>query len=134
MLRRRGGRRRELSFAGRAPGVRAQRRRYRRLTKRNRSRLDVALGPFGVVTVTSTLAAASAGATAVIDVGEFTLNEVAPTLPKLTAVAPVKWLPVILIVVPPPAGPLRGESARTLGAGSPLVTPKAMIAPSRLPT
>jgi hypothetical protein len=89
--------------------------------------------PPGVVTVTSTRAGLSAGETAVIEVAELTVNEAAPLLPKLTAVAPVRLAPLILTLVPPVEDPRGGETLRTLGGG-PLVAPKPISAPSRLPT
>ena len=54
--------------------------------------------------------------TAVILVAELTVNEVAATPPKLTAVAPVKFVPVIVIDVPVP--PLVGVNAVTVGGGT----------------
>lgn len=41
-----------------------------------------------------------------MEVEEATVNEVAAVPPKLTPVAPVKFVPVIVIVVPPARGPL----------------------------
>ena len=44
------------------------------------------------------------------------LQEAAPAAPpKLTPVAPVKPLPVMTTLVPPPTGPLAGETPDTLG-------------------
>ena len=40
---------------------------------------------------------------------------VAAVAPKLTAVAPVKLVPVIVTLVPPVAGPLVGETDVTVG-------------------
>jgi hypothetical protein len=59
-----------------------------------------------------------AGAVAVIEVALLTVNEVALLLPNLTAVAPVKLVPVIVTLVPPEAGPLVGEIAVTVGAAT----------------
>jgi hypothetical protein len=75
--------------------------------------LDV---PLGVVTVTLTEPAGSAGEVAVIDVLEFTVKLVAATPPKLTAVAPVKLVPVMPTLVPPAVVPLLGESEVIDGA------------------
>ena len=61
--------------------------------------------PPGVTTVTSTTPAAPAGLVAVIWVSELTVKLLAATVPKSTAVAPVKPVPVIVTVVPPAAGP-----------------------------
>jgi hypothetical protein len=57
--------------------------------------------PPGVVTLT--LPDEPVPTTAVILVAELTVNDVAATPPKLTAVAPVKLVPVIVIEVPVPA-------------------------------
>jgi hypothetical protein len=54
--------------------------------------------PPGVVT--NTLPEAPAAITAVILVADTTVNEAAGVLPKLTAVAPVKLVPVIVTIVP----------------------------------
>ena len=58
-----------------------------------------------------------AGAVAVIWVAELTEKPVAAVAPKLTAVAPVKLVPVMVTLVPPVAGPVVGETAVTVGAG-----------------
>ena len=54
----------------------------------------VALVPVAVVTVTSTSPRDPAGETAVIEVDELTAKLVAATAPKLTPLAPVKFVPV----------------------------------------
>ena len=74
----------------------------------NLSALLVGLAPLGVVTVTSTVPALSAGEVQVMEVSETTLTLVAAVTPKLTAVAPVKPTPLMVTVVPPAAGPLLG--------------------------
>ena len=56
--------------------------------------------PFAVVTLT--LPVVPAATTAVILVALTTVNEVAAVPPKLTAVAPVKFVPVIVTVCPVP--------------------------------
>jgi hypothetical protein len=76
----------------------------------------VAEVPPGVVTVTSTVPAEPAGEVAVMLVSLTTVNEVAAVLPKLTAVAPVNPLPVIVTDVPPASGPAVGEIPVTTGA------------------
>jgi hypothetical protein len=78
----------------------------------------VALVPPGVVTVTSTAPAEPAGEVAVIWVAELTVKVVALVLPSFTAVAPEKFVPVIVTVVPPAVGPLVGESEVTVGAAT----------------
>lgn len=75
----------------------------------------VALVPALVVTVTSTTPAVSAGAFAVIVVAEVTVKDDALTLPKCTAVAPVKPVPEIVTEVPPVVGPLFGVTPVTVG-------------------
>ena len=76
----------------------------------------VAEVPAEVVTVTSTEPVDPAGATADSEVAEVTLNEVAAVDPNLTAVAPVKPLPVTVTEVPPLVGPDEGATAVTVGA------------------
>lgn len=66
--------------------------------------------PFGLVTLMSTVPAACAGATAVIDVALFTVNDVAAVPPNETAVVPVKFVPVMVTLVPPRVVPLVGET------------------------
>jgi hypothetical protein len=63
-------------------------------------------------------AADAVGAVVVIDVVLLTVKPVAATAPKLTAVAPVKPVPVSVTVVPPPAEPPVGESPVTVGAAT----------------
>jgi len=78
----------------------------------------VALVPPAVVTVTSTLPAAGTfGEVTVICVAEFTVTLVAETVPNLTAVAPVRFVPVMVTVVPPVATPELGDTLVTLGGG-----------------
>jgi hypothetical protein len=75
----------------------------------------VALSPNPAGVVTRILpVAAPAGTVAVTCVAEFTVNGVAATPPKLTAVAPVKFVPVIVTTVP--AGPLAGVKLATTGS------------------
>ena len=80
------------------------------------SALLVAEEPVAFVTVTSTVLAASAGATAVIDVAELTVTLVAATLPKLTVLPDANPVPVMVTEVPPAVGPLVGLTAVTVGA------------------
>jgi len=70
--------------------------------------------PAGVVTVTSTVPVA-AGTAAVICVALLTVKLWARTVPKLTAVAPVKLEPVIITEVPPWVDPVLGLTAVTVG-------------------
>ena len=70
-----------------------------------------------VVTLTSTVPV-PAGEVAVIVVAETTVKPVAAVAPNVTAVAPVKLVPVMVTVVPPPPGPEVGEIDVTVGAGT----------------
>ena len=79
--------------------------------------LVVALVPFGVVTLTATVSAALGGAMTVMEVGPFTWTLAAGIAPKLTPVTPSNSSPVIVTVVPPPAGPLPGDSFLIPGGG-----------------
>jgi hypothetical protein len=72
--------------------------------------------PLEVVTVTSTVPADPAGELAVIEVAEFTVNEVASVVPNLTAVAASKFVPVMVTLVPPEDAPTVGLTAVTVGA------------------
>jgi hypothetical protein len=59
-----------------------------------------------------------AGDVAVICVAELTVKLVAAAAPKVTPVATVKPVPVIVTVVPPVAGPDVGEIEVTVGAAT----------------
>ncbi|MNM52520.1 hypothetical protein D3C81_635990 [compost metagenome] len=74
--------------------------------------------PPGVVTRTSTVPALPAGAVAVICVALFTVKPEAAVAPKVTAVVAPNPVPVMMTVVPPPAGPDVGEMLVTVGAGT----------------
>jgi hypothetical protein len=81
----------------------------------NRSADDAVDVPTGVVTVTFTVPV-PAGLSAVIVVSLTTVKFVAAAVPKLTDVAPVKPLPVIVTNVPPTFGPAVGLRPVTAGA------------------
>ena len=81
----------------------------------NWSAADVVDVPPVVVTLTSTVPA-PAGDIAVIEVAELTVKLVAAAAPKVTAVAPVKFVPVIVTVVVLAVGPDVGEIDVTVGA------------------
>ncbi|MHC2619285.1 hypothetical protein ACVIW2_001317 [Bradyrhizobium huanghuaihaiense] len=83
----------------------------------NWSAAEVAEVPPAVVTLTSTVPL-PAGEVAVIWVAELTVKPVAAVAPNVTAVAPVKLVPVMVTVVPPPAGPVVGEIEVTVGAAT----------------
>ena len=71
---------------------------------------NVLLGPPPVVTITPTApAVARAGVIQVIVVLSTMLREVAATPPNVTDVAPVKFVPVIVTLVPPVLIPDDGE-------------------------
>ncbi len=79
------------------------------------SALEVAEVPPAVVTVTSTVP---------VPAGEVTVMEAAVSavtapavVPKSTAVAFARLVPVTVTLVPPPAGPEVGPTAVTVGAG-----------------
>ena len=71
--------------------------------------------PPGVVTVTSTVPALPAGAVAVTEVADLTVNEAAAVAPKLTAEALVRLVPVMVTVVPPAVGPALGLTEVSVG-------------------
>jgi hypothetical protein len=68
-----------------------------------------------VVTDTVFAPAVPAGVTAVTVVELTTLTEVAATPPIVTELAPVKFVPVIVIVVPPESGPVFGLTDEIVG-------------------
>ena len=71
-----------------------------------------------MVTVTSTIPALPAGEVIVIDVAELTVRLVPLLEPNLTAVAPIKLVPVTVTVVPPDRGPTFGDIEVTVGTPS----------------
>jgi hypothetical protein len=85
--------------------------------KMNLSAAEVAdVPPPTVVTVRSTVPAASSGEVAVHEVVDEQLTEVPAVPPKLAVVEPTtKLVPVIVTTVPPPTGPTPGVIAVTTG-------------------
>src|SRR6266545_4011855 len=75
-----------------------------------RSAAVATLVPAAVLTRTWTAPAAWAGVTAVILVGELTVNDAAAVEPKLTQLTPLKSAPLMVTVWPPPVGPVAGET------------------------
>ena len=71
-----------------------------------------------MVTATLFAPAVPAGVTAVMVVVEVTFSAVAAIPPTLTLVAPVRFVPVIVISVPPRVEPLVGVTAVIVGAGT----------------
>ena len=67
--------------------------------------------------MTSMVPETCAGAVAVIDVAETTVNEAAAVPPNETEVAPLKPLPVIVTLAPPVVDPLEGLRLVMAGAG-----------------
>jgi len=76
-----------------------------------------ALVPPGAVTKTLAVPALPAGVVAVMLVELTTVTLVAAVPPRAIAVAPVKLVPVMVMVVPPACEPLVGEILVTVGAG-----------------
>ena len=73
--------------------------------------------PPGVVTATLFEPAVPAGVIADMEVELATIKLVASTPPTDTNVAPVKFVPVMVIVVPPPTDPDTGLTEVMVGAG-----------------
>ena len=71
-----------------------------------------------VVTVTSTVPAACAGADAVIEVALLTVTVPDEVVPNFTVDVAVKFVPVIVTEVPPPVPPDVGLMEVTVGAGN----------------
>ena len=70
----------------------------------------------GVVTTTSTSPAAWPGVVAVIDVLLTTEKPVADVPPKVTAVVPIRFVPVMVTPVPPEIRPDEGTMLTNAGA------------------
>jgi hypothetical protein len=85
------------------------------VAKVNWSAVLVLLVPDGVVTVTCTVEAPSAGEVMVIEVAEWTTKPVPAVAPNFTDVAPVKLVPVRLTDVPPAVVPELGLTPVTEG-------------------
>ena len=83
--------------------------------------VSVAVPP-EVVTITFTAPAAWAGVVAVIVVALLTMKLAAAVPPKLTAVAPVRLVPVSVTEVPPELLPLAGVSEVNVGLALPGTT------------
>src|SRR5262245_19968808 len=84
--------------------------------------------PPAVVTETSTAPAACAGVIAMIVVALSTVKLVAATPPIVTAVAPVKFVPVIVMLVPPNVLPVFGLMEPIVGAGVKYVNTEDIVA------
>ena len=90
--------------------------------------------PPGVVTVTFTTPALFGGDTVVILVSDTTVKLGAATLPKCTAVAPVKPVPVSVIALPPVVNPDGGATLVTVNFGTLTVVVAVCVVPSVLCT
>ena len=82
--------------------------------------------PSGVATRIFAFAGAPSGTTAVIWVGESTVNDAAGTVPNLTALAPVKLLPVMTTCVP--GCPLSGVKELIMGPSGGVVNFSVLVA------
>ena len=74
--------------------------------------------PAAVVTATLCAPAVPAGVTAVMEVALTTTTLVAATPPTVTLLAPVKFVPVMVIAVPPANGPEDGLTLAMVGAAT----------------
>ena len=83
--------------------------------------------PPAVVTATSFKPAALAGVLAVIEVALDTTTFVADTPPTFTLVAPVKFVPTMVMVVAPKVEPLDGVTLEIVGAGTTYVNEIACV-------
>jgi hypothetical protein len=73
--------------------------------------------PCVVVTATATVPAACAGEVTLSLVADVTCTDVAVVEPKVTLVVPVRWVPMMVTVVPPVVDPEVGVTDVTVGAG-----------------
>ena len=76
------------------------------------------LVPPGVVTSTLAVPALPAGVEQVAEVADVTVTPVHTEPPTVMPVAPVRLVPVMVMVVPPVVGPLVGETEVTVGAAT----------------
>src|SRR4051812_45951011 len=90
------------------------------------------LVPLGVVTLTSTLPAAPAGAVMSTSVADTFVSEVPKVAPKCTAVAPLRLLPKICTRGPPARYPEFGERPNTAGAPAALAAGRPTSAPMHI--
>ncbi|MNQ75421.1 hypothetical protein D3C85_902190 [compost metagenome] len=90
--------------------------------------------PWGLTIDTGMEPAELAGVVAVIRVALSTVNAVASRAPNLTAVAPVKSVPVMTTLSPPSVGPLLGIRPVMVGAtgAAVQVTVARSVAPAKL--
>src|SRR5262245_37640301 len=81
----------------------------------------------GIVTTTSTAPAACAAVVAVIVVAFTTVTFVAAAPPSATVAPAAKFVPVMVTLVPPAAGPKVGAMADTVGGGPRYLNPFASV-------
>jgi hypothetical protein len=82
------------------------------------NKLFASFVPLGVVTRTLAIPATLAAMVAVMIV-EFTMVKLTTEMPPIvTAVAPVKFVPVIVIGIPPDVKPVDGEMPTTVGGNT----------------
>ena len=82
------------------------------------NKLLAALVPPGVVTTTLAVPALPGGVVQLAVVLLFTMNEEQAVPPTVMAVAPVRLVPVMAMVVPPKVLPVAGLTEDTVGAGA----------------
>ena len=83
--------------------------------------------PLGVVTTTLLAPGVPAGVTAVMEVADTTITLVAGSVPTITLVAPVKFVPLIVIAVPPRVDPEIGLIDEMVGGGATYVNAFAAV-------
>ncbi len=92
-------------------------------------RVFAELVPPAVVTRTLAVPALPAGVVQVIEVLELTDGEVHVLPPIVTVVAPVtKFVPVMVMVVPPAVEPLLGDTAVAVGGSNEILSPPCVAA------
>lgn len=89
--------------------------------------MDLEAIPRGVVTVISFTPTVPAGVTAVTDVGDTTTTLVACASPTVTLDAPVKFVPVMVMVVPPNVEPEVGLTLVIVEVGATYVNALGLL-------
>ena len=97
-------------------------------------RVLAVLVPPGLVTRTLALPAVPAGTVQVMLVALATLKLLHAVPPTVTAVAPVRLVPVMLMLVPPAVGPALGDTPVTVGGVTKLYRVLAVLVPPGLVT
>jgi hypothetical protein len=99
----------------------------------NWSALPLAEVPLGVVTVMSKVPNGSGGATALMDVSDTIVKEVAGVVPNSTSLAPVKPLPVMVTLAPPTVVPLLGVTPVTAATAAKVSVKRSLALTVELP-